>query len=245
MKKLLLEKFIKKYTLSGIIESVKWTIDSSSKQLKTLAISDEKNLLVDIRLVNFSDINSTCIGIYNTCQLFEMLRVLGDEINIKINSKNDKVLSLTISDTATEIEFGASDLDIIPNINGLKKLPDFNAEIIFNENLINRFIKAKKALNDINFFTIRMNKKNKLEIVIGNGKINTNKIILDVETRNSKKSVKEPINFDANHLRNILLNNDICNDVILKVSDAGLANISFVENDFQCDYYMTKLKNVD
>lgn len=245
MKKTFLEKFIKKYTLSGIIESVKWTIDNSSKQLKTLAISDEKNLLVDIKLNNFSDITSTSIGIYNTSQLLEMLKVLGDEIDIKTNDKNDKILSLIISDKETEIQFVASDLDIIPNVNGLKKLPDFNAEIIFNQNLINRFIKAKKALNDVNSFTVRMNKKNKLEIVIGNGKINTNKIILDVETQNNKNSIKDTIDFDANHLRNILINNDTCNDAILKISDAGLANISFIENEFQSDYYMSKLKNVD
>ena len=45
MKKQVLTTFIDKYSLNGTIESVKWVVDNSSKQIKTASISDDKNVI--------------------------------------------------------------------------------------------------------------------------------------------------------------------------------------------------------
>jgi hypothetical protein len=245
MKKSTLETFIKKYNLNGNVESVKLVVDDTDKKLRTAAITDDKNLLIDVVLSDVSGIDASQIGIYDTAQLKQMLSVLGEDINIKINNKADKVMSLTISDDTTEIQYVTADLDIIAVSPALKKLPDFNVEIDFTSDFISKFIKAKNALSDIDTFTLMMNKKKKLEMAIGHSKINSNKITLNVVTKNDKDTVANPISFSAKYLKEILTSNSDCDGAVLKVSDSGLANISFTKDNFASNYYLIEIKNVD
>ena len=56
MKKQTLETFIKKYSLNGVIDSVKWTVAKDKKILNTKSITEEKNVLLDVTQKNFEAI---------------------------------------------------------------------------------------------------------------------------------------------------------------------------------------------
>ena len=246
MNKSTLETFIKKYNLNGNVEQVKIVVDDAEKKLKTSAITDDRNVLIDVSLGEFTEMTSAQIGVYDTAQLKQMLAVLSENITVKTNTKADKVTSITLGDDTTEVQYVTADLDIIAPAPALKKLPDFNAEIDFSETFISKFIKAKNALSDVETFTLTMNKKKKLEMVIGQvGKNNTNKITLDVATKDGKDSVSKAISFSAKYLKEILTSNNDCDSAVLKVSDAGLACISFSKDNFVATYYLVEIKNVD
>ncbi len=60
MKKQTIETFIKKYSLNGIIDSVKWNVNSTDKTLNTNSITEEKNVLVDVKHMQFDAIAEDC-----------------------------------------------------------------------------------------------------------------------------------------------------------------------------------------
>jgi hypothetical protein len=246
MKKSLFETFIKKYTLNGSVETVKLVINNADKYIEVFGISDTRTLISNVKLSEFTDLTSAEIGIYESSKLIHMLKVLGEDITVSINKNDDdtKIISLLFADDTSEVKFVTADLDVIPKA-GIKTLPDFNIEIELNEAFISKFIKAKNALNDVESFTILMNKKkNKLELAIGHGKTNTNKITLDVVTKPGKDIIVEPISFNAQHLKDIIVSNDH-EESVLKISEAGLAAITFNKNNFFSNYYLSKIKNVD
>jgi hypothetical protein len=246
MKKQTLETFIKKYSLNGTIEAVKLNVDSKKTTLVTNTITEEKNVLIDVKYNKFDALTDDCVlGIHDTSKLKSMLSVLGDEITLTTNKKDDKVTSVVFNDTSTDVQFVTADLSVIPDAPKLKKLPDFNVEIELNDEFISKFAKAKNALPDVDTFTLMMNKKGVLELVLGYSSLNSNRIKLNVKTLNSKDKLGKVINFNAKYLKEILSANSDCENSVLKVSDAGLAMVTFNSDDFESNYYMVEIKSVD
>jgi hypothetical protein len=243
MKKTILDTFIKKYNIGGNIESVKIVV--KDKELITSAITDDKNVMAHVKVTDFTALDDIEIGIYDTAKLKQMIGVLGEDIEISTNTKNDKVTSLNFSDQSTNVQYVTSDLAVIPVAPNIKKIPDFNAEIELNNEFISKFIKAKNALSDVDTFTLTMNKKNKLEMVIGFTNTNSNKITLNVTAKEGKDKVSKPISFSAKYLKDILTSNNDCEGAVLRSSDLGLANISFTKDNFVSTYYLVEIKSVD
>ena len=63
MEKNRLNRFISKYNLAGLVDSVAWTAENNT--LTTKFISDDKTVLGVVTLDNFEFENST-VGVYNT-----------------------------------------------------------------------------------------------------------------------------------------------------------------------------------
>ena len=91
MKKQTLETFIKKYSLNGVIDSVKWTVAKDKKILNTKSITEEKNVLLDVTQKNFEAIEEDSeIGVYDTGKLVKMLSVMENDVTLNLNKKDDK-----------------------------------------------------------------------------------------------------------------------------------------------------------
>ena len=245
MTKETLKTFISKYYLGGTIESVKLTVDKDAKTLKTNALTDDKSVLLSVVKNNFEELDNAEIGINDTSKLLKLLNVLGDNIKGNYDLVNEKMTSITFSDDKTDVQYVTADLSVIPAAPPLKKVPPFNVEIKLDTDFVSRFISSKNALPDVNTFALLMNKKGKLEFVLGYSSMNTNRIKLSVNTVEGKDTVSKNIHFNANHFKEILLANKDCQDAVLKVSDAGLATAEFVCGDYISTYYIVETKNVD
>ena len=81
MNKTRITRFISKYNLAGLVESVTWTTDG--QKLSTKFIADDKTVLGEITLDNFNFENAE-LGIYTTSNLNKMLSVLGDDVNLEV-----------------------------------------------------------------------------------------------------------------------------------------------------------------
>jgi hypothetical protein len=244
MKKSVLLEFIKKYSLNGTIEKCRWISDTKAKTLKVDVANDTKNLLVSVVLANWDGIEESELGIGDTKQVKTALGALCDEdITSVLNQSDDKdrIISIDFVDNGTTRTVITSDLDALPKSASMKTLPPMNAEIIFDAELKERFLKAKASLPDVESLTVLMNKKNVLEMMIGFSNINSNRASVKVKTVSGKDTVTSPIHFRADHLKEILSANSESGDTTLYVSDDGLATISFVSGDFTCKYYMMSL----
>jgi hypothetical protein len=159
-----------------------------------------------------------------------------------VNGAGDKAFSLTIDDKSTTVNYMLADLAVIPPAPDLKELPPFELDITITKEFIDKFIKAKSALSDIEKFTVLKNEKlNKYQIVLGYSNTNSNRISIDIEC-NANGDI-DPISFSAKYFNGILAANKDLNGGSIKVSSQGLAKVEFDIDDFEAKYYLVKLDN--
>ena len=235
MEKQQLNRFVSKYNLAGLVESVKW--ESKDGSLTTSFISDDKSVLGSVSMKDFESSNSE-FGVYDTTKLTKMISILDNDVDFSINDIDGKPVSLKFKDGSTSVNYMLADLSVIPNVPDLKQLPEFNVEIKLDSNFINKFIKAKGALADENNFTF-VCKDGKSQIVLGYSNINTNRIVIDVDA-NCTGEVK-PISFSATYLKEILVANREASDATLKISSQGLSHIHFEIDEYTSDYYLVEI----
>ena len=245
MKKQTLNSFIDKYSLNGTIESVKWVVDNGEKQIKTSSISDDKNVLSFVVIKDTAGLENAELGVNDTSKLKKMLSVLGEDITIMVNKRDDKIVSLSLSSDSTDVQYVTADLSVIPNVPALKKLPPFNLEIPLTKDFVSTFVKAKSALNDVDTLTLTKDKKDRIKLVLGYSNINSNRINLDINATTGKDTLGKNIHFSARYLKEILTSNTDCENAVLKISDLGLAHVEFVNDSFSSNYYLVEIKNIE
>jgi len=239
MQKSKLDKFIQKYNLGGNVNSVKWSSDGNS--LKTSFITPDKSLLGTVVADNISFENAD-LGVYQTDQLQKLLGVLGDDVVMNITKAGDKSISLNVKNGSVSIDYNLSDLSVIPDPPSLKRLPDFGTKIKMDSNFINAFIKGKSALNDIDSFAI-VNDKGGVRFVIGYANTNTNRVNIPVDCNDT--DISDPIFFNANIFKEILVANRECTTAVLEVSNEGLAKVNFKVDDYDSTYHIVAMQDVD
>ena len=239
MQKSKLDKFISKYNLGGNVNSVKWK--SNSDTLTTTFVTPDKSLLGTVVAdnVKFEDAE---LGVYQTDQLKSLIGVLGDDVSLDLSKFGDKAVSLKVKNDGVSVDYVLSDLSVIPDPPALKRLPDFGTSIKLDTKFINTFIKGKSALSDIDSFAI-VNGKNGCEVIIGYASTNTNRVNIPVDC--SMCNIEDPIIFNANLFREILLANKECSSAILEVSNEGLAKVNFRVDDYDSKYFIVAMQDVD
>jgi hypothetical protein len=237
MEKQSLNRFVSKYNLSGLVESVKW--ESKDGSLTTSFISDDKSVLGTVTMNEFNNSDSE-FGVYDTTKLTKMLSVLGNDVDFSISDIDGKPVSLKFKDSSTSVNYMLADLSVIPNVPDLKQLPNFNVKIDLDETFINKFIRAKGALPDENTFTL-VCKDGKSQIVLGHSNINTNRITIDVDA--DCEGTVDPISFSATYLKEILVANKEATDAVLNISSDGLSHIHFEVDNYVTDYYLVEIAN--
>lgn len=230
-------KFIQKYSLGGLIESVAW--NAEGKQLSVRFISDDKTLLGEVNFNGFTS-NPFNVGIYTTSLLKNMISVLDNDISLKVDKLGDKAVTLKLSSDQTETSYQLADLGVIPPVPDLKQLPNFGIDIEMTSQMIDKFIKAKGALSDVDTFTI-FTESGDLKMAIGYSSISTNRVTFTAE-KGYNGDVK-PISFSAKYLKEILTANKEATSAKLKISVDGLVYVEFQIDDFICKYYLVEISN--
>jgi hypothetical protein len=239
MQKSKLDRFIQKYNLGGNVNSVKWK--SNGDTLTTSFVTPDKSLLGNVKVDKFQ-FDSAELGIYQTDQLKSLIGVLGDDISLDLTSAGDRAISLNVKNGAISIDYVLSDLSVIPDPPALKRLPEFGTQIKLDIKFINTFIKGKAALSDIDTFTI-LNGKSGVEVVIGYSSTNTNRVNIPVET--TTNDITEPITFNANLFKEVLVANRECTSAVFEVSNEGLAKVNFKVDDYDSTYFIVAMSDVD
>jgi hypothetical protein len=106
--------------------------------------------------------------------------------------------------------------------------------------MIDKFIKAKGALSDIDTFTI-FTEGGDLKMAIGYSSISTNRVTFTCQ-KGFDGDIK-PISFSAKYLKEILTANKEATSAKLSVSTDGLSHVGFQIDDFVCKYYLVEISN--
>ena len=239
MQKSKLDRFISKYNLGGNVYSVKWK--SSGDSLSTSFVTPDKSLLGNVKVDKFP-FEDAELGVYQTDQLKSLINVLGEDVSLNLMKVDNKAVSLNVKNGSVSIDYVLSDLSVIADPPALKRLPEFGTKIKIDSSFINSFIKGKSALNDIDSFAI-VNSKNGCEVIIGYASTNTNRVNIPVESETC--DITNPITFNANLFKEMLVANKECTSAILEVSTEGLARINFKVDDYDSEYFVVAMQDVD
>lgn len=244
MKKEKLEIFLKKYSLGGNLEEVRWICKDGT--LKVAEMTSDKKLLTVVEMPNFDAFGDAEFVVPETAKLKSKMNPLNDDIKINLIKGEDdanRIIRLELEDAVNSMEYQTGIEDHLPPRPKINNIPSYEVELVLTEKFIDTFLKAKSAFNDVNLFTLIMSKKKKkLEMVIGySSNINTDRFILGVDCVEGKDTISSPASFSASILKEILVANSEVKDPVLKVSEQGLAYIEFVSDEFVSKYYMIKI----
>ena len=237
MEKNRINRFVQRYNLAGLIESVKW--DVTDETLETSFISDDKSVLGKVSTTDFNFKNGS-YGVYDTTKLTKMLSVLSNDVDVDTVDIDGKTVSLNISDKGTTATYMLADLTVIPVVPDLKQLPEFDVDISIDSAFVTKFNKAKSALSDEKNFTFEC-KEGVGKITLGHSNVNTNRISIGVDCKCNGDI--EPISFSAEFLKEILNSNRDAKSASLKISTQGLAHLNFEVDSYKSEYYLVQIQS--
>lgn len=237
MKKILLEKFIKKYSLGGAIESV--NIESTGKIIEVNAMPADQNVAVSISL-KLDEFEKGIYPVYDTKILQNLLGVLGTDISITAKKHAGKNMSLQFTDDSTLVTIALADVNAIEKGTRIKTVPDFENVFEIDSKFIEKFINAKAALSDLKAFTF-VSDGTTSEIVLGHSTLNTNRISIKVNATILEKI--EPIQFHAKYMKELLYANKEAASGNIEIAAAGMARISFKIDEFDITYFLFKMNS--
>ena len=241
MNKVLLERFINKYTLGDNVQSV--VLKIKDNVLSTEFITPEKSLLGKLALndFQFEDIE---LGIYNTSQLSRMLNVLGEDVKLTVLRSEDVAISIKVEDTNASINFMLSDKTVIPVVPAMKNVPEFQLTLEIDSNFMARFIASKNALIEKETFTIVTDKdRETCNCILGYSTINTDRITIPVSV--DQFNDMDLLSFNAELFGKILQANKECSSGKLEISAQGLAKITFKVDNYHVVYHLVATQSAD
>jgi len=240
MKKEILETFIQRYSLDGLVPKVKWKYTAADKTLHTRAAIDNKAFVVDVVMNDFTDLGANdliiCIG--DTDKVSAMMKPFGEDINISVNRSGDRILGFSITDADCESYCTAADPTAIdPVAKNLQDLPEYHVEVPLTEDFIEKFRAANGALKDVDTFSVGMNKKGLFEIVIGYATSNSNRIRMTPATDPTKNTIGQALSFPIKNVMAVLKANADITGGSMSINNSGIIRLYFKSDKYTCTYY--------
>lgn len=235
-----LVQFIDKYSLNNSIVAVNWKVIASEKVLKSRGELNNKTFVMDVTMKDFTEITEDVrIPIGRTEKVKAMLAPFGENVSLTLNKNGDRVLGFTIADKDCESYCTAAEPNAIPPVS--KDITDnnvYDVEISLTDEFVDKFLKAKSALNDVEEFAIKMNKNNQVEVVMGYAVANTNRINLIAPTINGKtKFDGASLRFPAGHIIDVLKANKEMTNGIMYILSKGVMRVVYDSPEFTCNYW--------
>lgn len=240
MKKEVLETFIRRYTLGGEINKVKWKYTAADKTLHTRAAVDNRSFVADVVMHDFTDFGTedvtVCIG--DTDKIKGMMSPFGEDLNLTINQMGDRILGFTVADADCESYCTAADpTSIDPVAKNLQDVPEYHVVVPLTEEFLEKFLKAHNALKDVNYFSVAMNKKGLFEVVIGYVTANSNRIRITPTTDPDKNKLDTALAFPVKNMAEVFKANADIPGGTLSINNAGIARVYFKSDKYTCTYY--------
>ena len=195
-----------------------------------------------MELSNWDGFGDVELGIIDTKGLKSKLgNLLGDDLTVNLNKRDDGTYTSMDLIGGKQVHTAITcELDHVPKYSTLKNNITYNTEIILDDEFVELFLSTKAAYPDAELFTLLMDKKDKLGLIIGYSNINNDRgSVSSIKCNTGKDVIAKPIHFRADHFKEILNANSKTEGAILSVSDEGLATVDFKNTDFVCKYHMT------
>lgn len=236
MEKSKLQSFINRYYLAGNCEAV--TLKEAEQSITCELIDMDQTVVGKIKW-NTTPFMKGMLGINHTGALIKMLGAVGENITIDVKDAAGKNYAMKISEGTTQATFMLADTSVIPSVPSINAEPEYQVQIVVNEEFISKFIKAKNALPDAKNFAVQV-QNGIVKFIINYTTVNSDNITFEVGT--TPGADMDPVCFSADKLKEVLVANRGDAGQI-HVSPDGLSRIDFVGTDFESSYWLVMLQN--
>ena len=241
--------FIKKYYLSGLVESVAWKIKDN--KLSTKFILDDQTLLGKVVLNDFKYEDSD-LGVSETSKFIKMISVLDDDFDFSVSKVADKAKTILMKDNGSNMKYILSNLDLInTRIPVPANIGDPSIKIEMTADFINKFIKAKASFEKCDSFYITADElTNECSVVLTEGGVESAEGHSSVETNNTIS-----INVNTEELTDVdkvLVNAGLFKDIIdankdfiectFDVYRKGLIHLTFKNELYFSEYHLVSIQ---
>ena len=143
MEKQALVSIIDKYYLNGIGEKVKWTVKDNEVTIKTFSSTKD---MVGVVTAPFEFPDSEFV-IFDTSKFLKLVGICNQFLTMDIQVEGKIATKLLLADSEYNLEYALANLMLAPNVNFTVSEFESDYEFDVDTELINNWIKAKKALN--------------------------------------------------------------------------------------------------
>jgi len=142
MEKQSLVSIIDKYYLNGIGEKVKWTIKDNEVTIKTFSPTKD---MVGVVTAPFEFPDSEFV-IFDTSKFLKLVGICNQFLTMDIQLEGKIATKLLLADSEYNLEYALANLMLAPNVNFTVNDFESDYEFTVDNEFINTWIKAKKAL---------------------------------------------------------------------------------------------------
>jgi len=225
MDKLHLLSTLEKYYLNGIVEKIKLQVKDKNITIKFVA--PNKDLVGYVSASEF-DLEDIEVGVYDTSQLLKLINITNHFLTLDIVKQHNIPTKLLIADNEYNLDYILADTTMIPNAPTVTE-PEYAIESNIDIEFINKFIKAKKAI-DTEIVSVDANyDENNTKVVrftLGGNEGYNNKIQFSIPAIYEGIHPQQ-LQFNVNYIREILDNNKDLTFGRLRISGEGLMRLDF------------------
>jgi len=236
MKKLYLTSIIEKYYLNGLTERVKIVVKDKTATIKFIAA--QKNVVGTITAPGIA-LDDCELGVYDTTQLLKLLNITDTFLTLKVEKQGKISTKLHVADNEYNLEYALADTMLTPLIPTVEE-PEYELEADIDVEFVNKFIKARKALDTDLFIVdsgVDEDSNSVITFLLGGTDSYTNKINFNVKATKSGIA-GAPTKFPINEFREILDNNRELTSGKLYVSQHGLMKVEFTGKEGEKATYL-------
>lgn len=235
MEKQSLVSIIDKYYLNGIGEKVKWTVKDNVVTIKTFSPTKD---MVGVVTAPFEFPDSEFV-IFDTSKFLKLVGICNQFLTMDIQIDGKIATKLLIADSEYNLEYALANLMLAPNVNFTVSEFESDYEFEVTAELVNNWIKAKKALNsDTTILKAYTDEDSvpKVNFTLGEPEGHSNKIQFELPI--SKLLVDSTtLKFNADYLKAIFdANHGATGNAY--VSNDGAMKLDFVTEDGQQASYI-------
>jgi hypothetical protein len=231
---------IDKYHLNGTVERTKWNVKDNVLNVQFVGILKDITGEVIAQDFNLPDDE---IAIFNTSQLYKLISITGQNVTVELFKKHKLATKLLIADNTYNLEYALSDLLLIPKSPQVME-PNYDVEFSIDRELIDKYIKAKRALSDVS--TVRIGAEENLStrtyvatFSIGESSEFTNKINFETPaTKSDELSVADVLSFNADYIKDIFDNNKDMDKGMGYLNSEGLLKFEFKNEKITSKYFL-------
>lgn len=228
---------IEKYSLNGLIEQATFIIKDKNVNISAVSPTKDVVCFVSGPDFHFPDVE---IWVYNTSQLLKLVSITGQNISPSIKMKGKIPEKLLIADSDFNLEYVLADKFIMPRVPKINE-PKYEYSLEIDENLINKFVKAKKAVSADDLImepvenVIWQNK-----FLLGGLEEYSNKVDIIAPLSLKEETPNYKLIFNSNIVKEIFLaNKDLTSNGKCFFSKEGLMKIEFTcENEVKSTYLL-------
>jgi len=232
--KLELQAIIEKYHLKGLIENVKWEIDSNKKL--TINFMAPTREMVGSLTYNEFPLPESEIGISNTTQLDKLLAITSGDLILDYAKEGKIISKLLIADQQFNLNYSLADLLTVPKPGSYNGPEEYDIETTIDEEILTALVKAKNALSNSENVVVKPG-LNGLEFTFGGDVEYANKVSYSIQNIDLADKTFELV-YNSNLLKDILVANKNADSSKLYVNSSGLMKIEFNYKNLQSKYYI-------